>query len=234
MSDRARPITRRDVIEHLRAHDCAPSDGPVKVGLEQEWHTYDLAQPGRHLLPRRGARRRHRRRAAARREHDHGRARGPGGAGHAAHRPVVVLARRAAHRRRRGAPSAGRRGDGRAGGRHRPVPRARPHAHQAALRRHAGLLRRVGPRGPTDDVELRVDPGEHRLRRRRRRSPAAGTWPTASGPRVAAAFACSPAPLHRSERLAIWNAMDPTRTKPVLRVGPAGRGLERLRAGAPG
>ena len=51
MSARARPITRRDVIEHLRAHDCAPSDGPVKVGLEQEWHTYDLAQPGRHVRP---------------------------------------------------------------------------------------------------------------------------------------------------------------------------------------
>ncbi len=32
--------------------------------------------------------------------------------------------------------------------RHRPVPGARPHAHQAALRRHGGLLRRVGPGGP--------------------------------------------------------------------------------------
>lgn len=39
------------------------------------------------------------------------------------------------------------------------------------------------------------------------------------GPAIAAAFACSPAPLHRSERLAMWNAIDPSRTKPVLASG---------------
>ena len=39
------------------------------------------------------------------------------------------------------------------------------------------------------------------------------------GPAVAAAFACSPDPVHRSERLATWNAIDPTRTKPVLAAG---------------
>ena len=51
MEDPAAPLSRRDVLEHLAAHDCAPSDGPVKVGIEQEWHTYDLAEPDRHLRP---------------------------------------------------------------------------------------------------------------------------------------------------------------------------------------
>ena len=227
------PLTRRDVVEHLAgARLRALRRARAASGIEQEWHTYDLAEPGRHLAARRGARRRDRRRAAARAA-----ARSPSS-------PAVRWSwpRRPPtpwwsaldalrDRRRRGA---------RAPGRWRASPCWRPGIdpfrepartlHQAALRRHAGVLRPSGARGPPDDVELRVDPGEHRLRRRRPRWPAAGTSPTASARRWPPPSPARPARCTAPSALAVWNAIDPTRTKPVLRVGRPGRGLDRLRA----
>jgi glutamate--cysteine ligase len=51
VSDDRPPLTRRDVVEYLEAHDAAASSGPARVGIEQEWHTYCAADPGRHLHP---------------------------------------------------------------------------------------------------------------------------------------------------------------------------------------
>ncbi len=39
------------------------------------------------------------------------------------------------------------------------------------------------------------------------------------GPALAAAFACSPSSTHRSARLAVWAQLDPTRTGPALHTG---------------
>ena len=62
-------------------------------------------------------------------------------------------------------------------------------------------------------IQVNIDSGDEATLARR--------WDLAHriGPAMAATFACSPGPLHRSERLATWNAMDPTRTKPVLASG---------------
>ncbi len=62
-------------------------------------------------------------------------------------------------------------------------------------------------------IQVNIDSGDAATLARR--------WDVAHriGPALAAAFACSPAPLHRSERLAMWNAIDPSRTKPVLASG---------------
>lgn len=62
-------------------------------------------------------------------------------------------------------------------------------------------------------IQVNIDSGDAATLARR--------WDLAHriGPAVASAFACSPGPLHRSERLAMWNAIDPSRTKPVLAAG---------------
>jgi glutamate--cysteine ligase len=44
-------LSRRDVVEHLQQRDTAPSAGPTRVGIEQEWHTACVTDPGRHLHP---------------------------------------------------------------------------------------------------------------------------------------------------------------------------------------
>ena len=51
MARTAEALTRHDVVDHLRVTDAAPSSGPLRVGVEQEWHTYRLSDPGRHLRP---------------------------------------------------------------------------------------------------------------------------------------------------------------------------------------
>jgi glutamate--cysteine ligase len=43
-------LTRPDVAARL-ATESGPSSGPPRVGIEQEWHTYPLHDPGRHLRP---------------------------------------------------------------------------------------------------------------------------------------------------------------------------------------
>ena len=44
----AAALTRHDVVDHLQVTDAAPSSGPLRVGIEQEWHTYS---PGRARPP---------------------------------------------------------------------------------------------------------------------------------------------------------------------------------------
>ncbi len=47
----AAALTRHDVLDHLQVTDTAPSSEPLRVGIEQEWHTYCLVDPKRHLQP---------------------------------------------------------------------------------------------------------------------------------------------------------------------------------------
>ncbi len=218
MEDRARPITRRDVIEHLRAHDCAPSDGPVKVGLEQEWHTYDLTDPGRHLQPDEVL--------------DAATAAGPlpcggnvtvepGGQVELATPPIdpwwealVALRADGAEIRRRLA-DAGLAVLGAGIDPFREPARTLTQPRYDAMQAY---FDEFGPEGrrmmsSCASIQVNIDSGDDETLARR--------WDIAHriGPAVASAFACAPAPLHRSERLAMWNAMDPTRTKPVLASG---------------
>ena len=209
----AAALTRRDVVDHLPESPTArPRRGRLRVGIEQEWHTYCLADPERHLRPEevagRGRRPAERSRAAA--------ASRSSRAARSSWPPPPLApwwrgARRAARRRRRGARVAGR---GRAspslGGGRRPVPRAGAHAAPAALRRDGGVLRPLAARRAPDDVGLA----------RRSRSTSTTARPTTSdrrwhlahhiGPALAAAFACSPdrdAPLRRAS--AMWSRHRP-------------------------
>lgn len=218
MSDPARPISRRDVIEHLRARDCAPSSGPVKVGLEQEWHTYDLTEPGRHLRPDEvlGA-------ATAGGPLPCGSTVTvePGGQVELATPPTdpwwcsleAMRVDGAAVRQRLAAAGIAALGAGMDLYREpaRTLTKPRYDAMQA-------YFDEAGPEGrrmmsSCASIQVNVDSGDAATLARR--------WDVAHriGPAVAAAFACSPGPLHRSERLATWNGIDPTRTKPVLASG---------------
>jgi glutamate--cysteine ligase len=77
---------------------------------------------------------------------------------------------------------------------------------------------RGGPAGRrmmcgTASIQVNVDNGEA--------DEVDGRWQLAHqlAPVLAAAFACSPDRYHRSSRLAVWSAIDPTRTRSALRTG---------------
>ena len=218
MSDRARPITRRDVIDHLRARDCAPSTGPTKVGIEQEWHTYDLQQPGRHLLP----------------DEVLGAATNggplpsgstitvePGGQVELATPPTDPWWCSLDALRIDGAEVRRRLADAGMAVLAAGIDPFREPARTLTRPRYDAMQAYFDEWGPEGrrmmsscaSIQVNIDSGDATTLARR--------WDVAHriGPAVAAAFACSPAPLHRSERLAVWNAMDPTRTKPVLASG---------------
>ena len=179
--------------------------------------------------PRGGPRRRHGLRTAPVRQPDHGRAGRPGGAGHAAARPLVEGPRSPPRRRRRAARVAGR---GRAGDRrlgHRPVPGARPDPPPAAVRRDGDVVRPMGQRRAPDDGGLRVHPDQHRQRPRPGHDrPALAARPP-HRPGAGRRLRQLPDREHRSTRIAVWNAIDPTRTRPALAVGIARGRLARVR-----
>jgi glutamate--cysteine ligase len=214
----ATALTRRAVLEHLRGHDCAPSSGPTRLGVEQEWHTYCLADPGRHLLP--------------------GEVLGAAGAGgplpcgstvtvepggqvELATPPAdpwwaaldALRVDGAALRRRLAEAGIATIGVGIDPFREpaRTLTRPRYDAMQAYFDAQGPEGRRM--MSSCAALQVNIDAGDPATLARR--------WDLAHriGPAVAAAFACSPDPVHRSERLANWNAMDPTRTKPVLASG---------------
>ena len=213
-----RPITRRDVLEHLRARDCATSDGPTKVGIEQEWHTYDLARPGRHLAP-----------------HDVLEAAGAGGA--LPHGSVITVEPGGQVElatppldpwwdaldalRADGAAMRARLADAGLVAVAAGIDLFREPARTLTKPRYDAMQAYFDEWGPEGrrmmsscaSIQVNVDSGDAETLARR--------WDVAHriGPALAAAFACSPGPLHRSERLATWNGIDPTRTKPVLASG---------------
>jgi glutamate--cysteine ligase len=218
MEDPAAPLSRRDVLDHLAAHDCVPSDGPVKLGIEQEWHTYDLAEPHRHLRPDEVL-------GAA----THGGALPrasvitvePGGQIELASPPVHPWWVALDDLRIDGAVLRQRLADAGfavlAAGLDpfrepaRTLTRPRYDAMQAYFDEWGPEGRRM--MSSCASIQVNIDSGDEVTLARR--------WDLAHriGPAMAATFACSPGPLHRSERLATWNAMDPTRTKPVLASG---------------
>ncbi len=218
MEDADQPLRRPDVLEHLRQRDCAPSDGPVKVGLEQEWHTYDLREPDRHLRPDEVL-------GAA----TDGGALPCGSAITVEPGGQVELSTvatdpwwasldalrvdGAALRQRLDGAGFAVLGAGIDPFREpaRTLTQSRYDAMQAYFDEWGPEGRRM--MSSCASIQVNIDSGDEETLARR--------WALAHriGPAVAATFACSPGPLHRSERLATWNSIDPTRTKPVLASG---------------
>lgn len=210
-------LTRRDVVEHLQVHDTAPSAGPMRVGIEQEWHTACVTAPGRHLHP----------------EEVLGAVDAvgplpcgssvtvePGGQVELATAAVAPWWEALHALRTDGA--VVREGLARAG----IVTLAagtdpfRSPSRTLRLPRYDAMeayFDQWAPAGPvmmsgSASIQVNVDNGDAVAVERR--------WELAHriGPALSAAFACSPSATHRSARLAVWDALDPSRTRPV----PAG------------
>ena len=133
------------------------------------------------------------------------------------------LARRA--RRRPRGHRARPHGDARSCGRRRPLPR------------DGGVLRHTLAAGPHDDAQHRVGPGEPRPRRRRSSSTPGGTARTTSAPCSRRRSPTRPstwtgAPTGwRSTRLAVWQPIDPRRTRSAAALRRRRRvGVDRVRA----
>ncbi len=211
-------LSRRDVIDYLEVNDCAPSSGPVKLGIEQEWHTYRLADPGRHLLPDEvlGA-------ASAGGPLPCGSTITvePGGQVELATPPADPWWRSLEVLRVDGATVRQRLAEAGiavlAAGidPFREPARTLTQPRYDAMQAYFDLWGREGRRMMSScaSIQVNIDSGDAVTLARR--------WDLAHrmGPAMAAAFACSPDPIHRSERLAMWNGMDPSRTKPVLATG---------------
>jgi len=218
MEDPAAPLSRRDVLDHLASHQCAPSEGPVKVGIEQEWHTYDLAEPDRHLRP----------------DEVLGAAQvggplpcssvitvEPGGQVELATPPAEPWWESLDALRVDGAVVRCRLADAGFATLAAGLDPFREPARTLTRPRYDAMQAYFDDWGPEGrrmmsscaSIQVNIDSGDEATLARR--------WDLAHriGPAMAATFACSPGPLHRSERLATWNAMDPTRTKPVLASG---------------
>jgi glutamate--cysteine ligase len=218
MEDPDRPLSRRDVMDHLGAHDCAPSDGAVKVGIEQEWHTYDLAEPERHLRPAEVL-------GAATAGGDLPRRSAitvePGGQVELATPPASPWWESLDDLRVDGAVLRQRLSDAGFAVLAAGLDPFREPARTLTKPRYDAMQAYFDEWGPEGrrmmsscaSIQVNIDSGDDATLARR--------WDLAHriGPAMAATFACSPGPLHRSERLATWNAMDPTRTKPVLASG---------------
>ena len=212
-------LTRRGVIDHLREHACAPSpERPVRVGIEQEWHTYCLSDPERHVHPEEvlGA-------ALAAGDLPCGSrvTVEPGG--------QVELSTAATDPwwasldalRVDGATLRARLATAGIAAVASGIDPFRPPARTLTKPRYDAMQAYFDEQGPAGrrmmsscaSIQVNVDSGDAITLAHR--------WDLAHriGPAVAAAFACSPDPLHRSERLANWNAMDASRTRPVLETG---------------
>jgi glutamate--cysteine ligase len=214
----AQALTRHDVVDHLRSTDAVASSGPLRVGIEQEWHTYAVGDPTRHLHPQELL-------AAVE-------AGGPlpcqsritvepGGQIELATPPLAPWTEALCALRVDGA--ALRESLARAGIAavaagcdpfRDPVRTLRKPRYDAM----EAYFDRAGPAGRrmmcgSASIQLNVDSGTGDEPDRR--------WRLAHhlGPALAAAFACSPDRHHRSQRLANWSAIDPTRTRSALRTG---------------
>jgi glutamate--cysteine ligase len=210
-------LTRLDVAARLST-ESGPSSGPPRVGIEQEWHTYPLHDPRRHLRPEE---------VLAAVEAGDPLPFGsrvtiePGGQVELATPamtpwPAALVALRVdggvlrASLARAGIAAVGAGADPF----REPVRTLRRPRYDAM----EAYFDRGGPAGRrmmcgTASIQVNVDNGEaHEVDAR---------WRLAHhvAPALAAAFACSPDRGHRSARLGVWAAMDPTRTRPALRGG---------------
>ena len=211
-------LLREAALAQLRRIDTAPSQGPARLGLEQEWHAFSRREPDRRLTPEELL-------AAA---GEGGPLPGgstvsvePGGQIELATaaldpwwRAVEALHTDGALLRRRLADSGiavlacG-------------VDPFRPPVRTLHRPRYDAMetyFDHWGPAGrrmmsASASIQLNIDIGPPETADRR--------WVLAHriGPALAAAFANSPARGYRSQRLATWGELDPTRTRPALRHG---------------
>jgi glutamate--cysteine ligase len=212
------PLSRRAVVEHLATHDATPTAGPPRLGIEQEWHTYRVAEPGRHLEPAEVLDA-----VAAGGPLPHG---GcvtvePGGQVELATSAVSpwwevldalrtdgLAVRAALADRGIGVVAAG------------TDPFRSPKRTLAAPRYDAmeAYFEPWAPAGRTmmsgcASIQVNLDHGSTEELSHR--------WALAHhiGPALSAAFACSPSRTHRSARLGAWWRLDPSRTSPALASG---------------
>ncbi len=221
MVDDLPPLTRRDVVDFLRLHDAAPSVVPARVGVEYESHTFCLADPARHLHPDEvlGA-------IGSGPSLVHGSTVTiePGGQVEVVTAPsdpwwTALDALRvdgAIVRDALAVAGIGVLGAGtdpfREPGRTLSQPR------YDAMERYfdewspAGRMMMTG----SASIQINLDNGDAETMARR--------WSLAHaiGPAISAAFACSPSTTHRSARLAAWDAIDPSRTRPAFACGDLG------------
>lgn len=218
MARTAEALTRHDVVDRLRSTDAAPSSGPLRVGIEQEWHTFPLLEPHRHVQPgeiltavEAGATLPCGSLVTIE----------PGGQVELATRPFAPWTDALQALRTDGAvlrESLAMAGIAMvAAGTdpfRDPVRTLRKPRYDAM----EAYFDRTGPAGRrmmcgSASIQVNVDSGEGDEPDRR--------WRLAHhiGPALAAAFACSPDRHHRSLRLANWSAIDPTRTASALRSG---------------
>ena len=218
MGDPSDALTRPEVVARLQAHEAAPSSGPTRVGIEQEWHTYPLLEPGRHVRPEEiftaveaGGALPFGSRVTVE----------PGGQVELATPALAPWPRALTALRTDGA--ALRESLAMAGivllgagadpfrDPVRTLRQSRYDAMEAYFDRTGDAGRRM--MGSTAAIQVNIDNGEDAEVDQR--------WVLAHhiGPALAAAFACSPDRDHRSSRLAVWAAIDPTRTRPALRTG---------------
>ncbi len=217
MPDTREALTRHDVVARL-TEESGPSSGPPRVGIEQEWHTYPLVDPRRHLRPEE---------LLAAVEAGDPLPFGsqvtiePGGQVELATPPMAPWPAALVALRVDGGvlrDSLARSGIVAVGAGADPfrepvrtLRRPRYDAMEAYFDRGgtAGRQMMCG----TASIQVNVDNGpEGEVDRR---------WQLAHhlGPVLAAAFACSPGRDFRSTRLAVWGAIDPTRTRSALRTG---------------
>lgn len=221
MDDHRPPLTRRDVVDHLRANDAAPSSGPPRVGLEHESHTYRLADPGRHLDPDEVLGAVH---AALPLPHGSTVTVEPGGQVEVVTAPVepwwtsleALRVDGGAVREALAIAGIAVLGAGTDPFRvpARTLSKPRYDAMEAYFEEWvpAGLLMMAS----SASIQVNIDHGDAITMSRR--------WDLAHriGPALGAAFACSPTKTHRSARLAAWDAIDPSRTRPALGSGDLG------------
>jgi glutamate--cysteine ligase len=218
MPDTREALTRLDVVAHLQSAEALPSSGPTQVGIEQEWHTYSLLEPGRHLRPEEvlaaveaGGTLPYGSRITVE----------PGGQVELATPPLAPWPEALTALRvdggvlRESLAMAGIVALGAGSDPFRDPVRTlrlpRYDAMEAYFDRSGPAGRRM--MGATASIQVNVDNGQGAQVDHR--------WVLAHqvGPALAAAFACSPGREHRSTRLATWAAIDPTRTRPALRTG---------------
>jgi glutamate--cysteine ligase len=216
--DPQEPLTRHDAIEHLRTVDAAPSEGPLRVGIEQEWHTFVLDDPTRHLHPEEVLAPIE---AAGAFLHGSTVTVEPGGQVELATPATAPWWSSIEALRVDGA--AVREALAVAGIAALPMgldpfrspTRTLRTSRYAQMEAYFDGFGPAGRRmmGATASLQVNLDHGEADAMARR--------WVLAHhvGPALAAAFACSPSRDHRSARLATWAEMDPSRTAPALRTG---------------
>ncbi|MGQ0831549.1 MAG: glutamate-cysteine ligase family protein [Microthrixaceae bacterium] len=219
--DHLRPLGRRDVVDALHAHDASPTVGSPRVGIEHESHTYCLADPKRHLHPDEvlGAVA-----AGGALEHASAVTVEPGGQVEVATPPAspwwhALTALRidgAAVRDALAVAGVGVLGAGvdplRQPARTLSKPRYDAMERYFEQWAPAGLLMMAG----CASIQVNIDHGDAATMARR--------WDLAHriGPALGAAFACSPSATHRSSRLAAWEMIDPSRTRPAFASGDLG------------